>query len=112
MSNDSQGKKPVIRAQRRRPAQSSAGERERAEAPRREEREQQGGFTSSTSKTGPTGGTGQTGGGLTGLGGGGSSSGGTGLPAGIPIKLSKRTLLILGVALVVGLCLWVLLGGR
>lgn len=112
MSNDTQGKKPVIRVQRRRPAQSRPGERERAEAPRREEREQQGGFSSSTSRTGESGGTGQVGGGGAGLGGGGTglgggraSSGGTGLPGGLPIKLSPRTLLIIGVVAIIGLCL-------
>lgn len=88
MSNDSnQGKKPVIRAQRRRPAQSDNENRERAESPRREKREQQSGFKSSTSGTGNTG------------------SGGSGGPAGLPFKFSKRTLLIIAVLIVLSIFL-------
>lgn len=86
MSNDSsKGKKPVIRAQRRRPAQSGDENRERAEPPRRDKREQQSGFKSSTSGPGTTG------------------SGGNSRPSGLPVNFSKRTLLIIGVLIVLAI---------
>jgi hypothetical protein len=108
MSNDegtkgpSKEQKPVIRVQRRRPAgQTSPEGRERAEAPHRDEREeQQGGFTTTPSRTGETGGS-------------GTGTGGGALPS-IPIKLSGRNVLIIGALALLCICAFgafLLLGG-